>query len=108
MAADSSEEVQLTEHDIPGAILNESLENATVPQLKWWLLCRGIQSSSTARKLQLIDRYIYCSLSYKVLSLSQMIQCSRTNYWSLIINTRKAKELGAKVIGVVGSYLYRK
>ena len=35
---------ELTEKDIPGAILNEPLENATVPELKWWLLCRGIQA----------------------------------------------------------------
>ena len=61
MAADSSEEVQLTEHDIPGALLNEPLESATVPQLKWWLLCRGIQSSSTVRKPELINRYVYCT-----------------------------------------------
>ena len=37
---------ELTEKDIPGAILNEPLGNATVPELKWWLLCRGIISGS--------------------------------------------------------------
>ena len=45
----------LTEKDIPGAILNEPLENATIPELKWWLLCRGIQAPSW-RKAKLIER----------------------------------------------------
>lgn len=47
---------ELTEKDIPGAILNEPLENATVPELKWWLLCRGIQAPSSWRKIKLIER----------------------------------------------------
>ena len=47
---------ELTEKDIPGAILNEPLENATVPELKWWLLCRGIQAPSLWRKMKLIER----------------------------------------------------
>ena len=42
---------ELTERDIPGAILNEPLENATVPELKWWLLCCGIQAPSSWRKM---------------------------------------------------------
>ena len=37
---------ELTENDIPGAILTEPLEKSTVPALKWWLLCRGIQAPS--------------------------------------------------------------
>jgi len=47
---------ELTEKDIPGTILNEPLENATVPELKWWLLCRGIQAPSSWRKMKLIER----------------------------------------------------
>ena len=47
---------ELTKKDIPGAILNEPLENATVPELKWWLLCRGIQAPSSWRKMKLIER----------------------------------------------------
>ena len=47
---------ELTEKDIPGAVLNEPLENATIPQLKWWLLCRGIQARSPWRKAKLIER----------------------------------------------------
>lgn len=47
---------ELTEKDIPGAILNEPLENATIPELKWWLLCRGIQAPSSWRKAKLIER----------------------------------------------------
>ena len=47
--------MDLTENDIPGAILNEPLENATVQALKWWLLCRGMQASSSWRKPKLIE-----------------------------------------------------
>ena len=36
--------VQLTEKDIPGAALEEPLEGHTVPALRWWLLCHGIQA----------------------------------------------------------------
>ena len=45
---------ELTEKDIPGAVLNEPLENATVHALRWWLLCRGIQRPSSWKKAQLI------------------------------------------------------
>ena len=47
---------ELTKKDIPGAILNQPLENATVPELKWWLLCRGIQAPSSWRKMKLFER----------------------------------------------------
>ena len=47
---------ELTKKDIPGAILNEPLENATVPELKWWLLCRGIQARPSWRKMKMIER----------------------------------------------------
>ena len=55
MAADT---VELTEHDIPGAQLNEPLESATFPALRWWLLCRGVQALSSWKKAQLIERLI--------------------------------------------------
>ena len=35
-------DVELTESDIPGASLNEPLDRHTIPELKWWLLCRGV------------------------------------------------------------------
>ena len=38
----ASAEVVLTENDIPGACLPEPFESHTIPQLRWWLLCRGI------------------------------------------------------------------
>ena len=47
---------KLTETDIPGANLDEPLENVTVPALKWWLLCHGFQAPSSWRKPQLIDQ----------------------------------------------------
>lgn len=48
--------VELNENDIPGATLEEPLESATVPALKWWLLCRGIKAPSSWRKPKLIDQ----------------------------------------------------
>ena len=47
---------ELTESDIPGAILEEPLEKATIHALKWWLLCRGIKAPSSWRKAKLIER----------------------------------------------------
>ena len=47
---------ELTEHDIPGAMLNEPLENSTIPELKWWLLCRGIHTLSSWKKAVLIQK----------------------------------------------------
>ena len=46
---------ELSEDDIPGAVLNEPLENATIPAFKWWLLCRGIKAPSLWRKPKIID-----------------------------------------------------
>jgi len=34
--------VELNEDDIPGASLSEPFESHTIPALKWWLLCQGI------------------------------------------------------------------
>ncbi len=34
-------EVELTDADIPGAVLEEPLEARNVVALNWWLLCRG-------------------------------------------------------------------
>jgi hypothetical protein len=49
-------EVKLTENDIPGASLSEPLETHTIPELKWWLLCRGIQPPTSLKKAQIISR----------------------------------------------------
>lgn len=54
--AEVAEVPVLTEEDIPGAMLNEPLETHTIPALKWWLLCRGIQVSSSMKKPKLIER----------------------------------------------------
>ena len=35
--------IELDESDIPAAVLSTPLESHTVPELKWWLLCRGIK-----------------------------------------------------------------
>ena len=42
-------DVELTESDIPGASLNEQLDRHTIPELKWWLLCRGVTVSSSIK-----------------------------------------------------------
>ena len=52
----ASNDVELTEDDVPGAKIEEPLENATIPALKRWLLCHGIQVSSSIRKPKLIEK----------------------------------------------------
>jgi len=47
--AEATGGLDLTESNISGAILNELFENATVPQLKWWLLCQGFQPPSSKK-----------------------------------------------------------
>ena len=49
-------QVNLTEADIPGASLEEPLENQNVAALRWWLLCHGISVSSATRKVLLINK----------------------------------------------------
>lgn len=48
--------VTLTEDDVPGASLPEPMEKQTVPALKRWLLCRGIEMPSSVKKKVLLDR----------------------------------------------------
>ena len=47
--------VDLCEADIPGASLGEPLESHTIPSLKWWLLCRGIQPPSSWKKPRIVE-----------------------------------------------------
>ena len=97
--AEASSALELTESDIPGAILHEPLENATVHSLRWWLLCHGIQAPSSWRKAKLIERWeakLACIVS-RILKCPYYIQ-----------RVRSAKEAGAKVVDVDGSYLHRK
>lgn len=49
---------QLTEQDIPGAFLDEPLESHTIPALRWWLLCHGIQAPTSWKKPKLIARLV--------------------------------------------------
>ena len=51
-------QVTLTPADVPGADLCEPYDKHTVPALRWWLLCRGIEAPSSWKKQQLIDRYV--------------------------------------------------
>ena len=47
----------LTEQDIPGAALNEPLDQHAMPELRWWLLCHGIQVTASLRKNQRFSQY---------------------------------------------------
>lgn len=49
--------VTLLEDDIEGASLEEPLETRTIPQLRWWLLCRGIKAPANDKKASL-DRAV--------------------------------------------------
>ena len=48
--------IQLTERDIPGAFLSEPIDRPTMPELWWWLLCRGIQTTTSWKKQKLLSR----------------------------------------------------
>ena len=48
--------VHLTEDDVRGASLVEPMEKQSIPALKRWLLCRGVEMPYSARKKQLLDR----------------------------------------------------
>ena len=48
--------VELTEQDIPGAVLHEPLESSTVTALRWWLLCHGVEAPASWRKPTLIEK----------------------------------------------------
>ena len=48
--------VCLTEADVPGALLNEPIEGQSVPALKRWLLCRGIEMPRSAKKRKLLEK----------------------------------------------------
>ena len=58
IASTGIDQIALTAADIPGAILNLSfLSSYTVPELRWWLLCRGISVPTTLNKKHLVERY---------------------------------------------------
>ena len=84
--------MELSEEDIPSAVIEP--ENASVSQLKWWLLCRGFESPSSWKKAKLIERHI----NFLELTLPLLI----------VYRVKSLKKEGAKVIDVDGSYLYRK
>ena len=47
MEASSQLVVQLTEADVSGASLEEPMDKHSIPALKQWLLCRGIEISTS-------------------------------------------------------------
>ena len=53
----SQQVVQLTEVDVPGALLEEPMDKHSIPASKRWLLCHGIEMSSSVRKRQLLHKY---------------------------------------------------
>ena len=87
----------LEEKDIEGASLEEPLDSKTVPQLRWWLLCHGVQVPTSEKKAALIKRCIgvHCKLHY-------------TMFIFLCFRIRTAKAEGVGVIDVDGTYLERK
>ena len=47
----------LEEEDVDGAAIEEPLDTRTIPQLRWCLLCHGIEAPSSDKKATLIERY---------------------------------------------------
>ena len=43
--------VTLTESDIPGAILTEPMDRHTMPELRWWLYCRGVTCTHLGKRI---------------------------------------------------------
>ena len=50
--------VTLAESDVPGALLSEPMASHTMPELKWWLLCRGIKVPTSWKKQKLLSRLV--------------------------------------------------
>ena len=48
--------ITLTEKDIPGAMLTEPFDKHTIPELRWWLLCRGVFVQTSLKKAEIIKR----------------------------------------------------
>ena len=48
----------LEEEDVDGAAIEEPLDARIIPQLRWWLLCHGIEAPSSDKKATLIERYM--------------------------------------------------
>ena len=51
-------QLELTEEDVPGAKLEEPLEGYTVPALRRWLLCHGIQLPTSMKKSAVIEKLV--------------------------------------------------
>ena len=63
---ESVKQIVLTEEDIPGAKLPRgNAEECTVPQLRRWLLCRGVKISG--KKAELVKRFVCTMLFYQIL-----------------------------------------
>ena len=100
ISSDQAVSVYLTEFDIPGAFLSEPMASHTVPQLTWWLLCRGIKVPTSWKKQKLLFRLV--SLSAKPIA-----HCHHdANFNCFRIEQAKSKQL--PLVDVDGSYLYRK
>ena len=52
----ASENVILTEDDIPGALIKEPFEMYTMHELQWWLLCQGVTVATSLKKGEIIRR----------------------------------------------------
>ena len=100
ISSDQAVSVHLTESDIPGAFLSEPMASHTVPQLTWWLLCRGIKVPISWKKQKLLSRLV--SLSAKPIA-----HCRHdANFDCFRIEQAKSEQL--PIVDVDGSYLYRK
>ena len=49
-------DVTLTEDDVPEAKLQPPFDQHTVPQLRRWLLCRGVTAGASLKKNCIIDK----------------------------------------------------
>ena len=102
-AASGSGILHLTEVDVPDASLEEPLEKQSVPALKRWLLCRGIETSSNARKKQLLERLV--DIRYSLQKLCKLLwKCVACPLYSIKV----VKANGLPMIDVDEGCLARK
>ena len=89
-----------TEQDILRAALNEPLDQHTMPELRWWLLCHGIQVTASLRKNQLMKRFSqYRRYNYScAVSATACARSGLSHRLALIMRTAVLFRKGTKLL----------
>ena len=60
LSSDQATVIQLNTCDIPGVFVSKPIECYTMPELRWWLLCKGIKALASWNKKKLLSRLATC------------------------------------------------